>query len=430
MDQFLAFVKGISQALLNLNSFVLVPLFLLLMALIMGARFSKALRAALTVGVGFVGVATLTDLFFTVLAPVTQSMVEKWQLSLNVIDVGWGPFMSAIWALPMSLLMLPLFVVLNVVLLLIHFTDTLDIDLWNYALCFYAGMFTYVSTNYNMVLAILAFAVCVCIILKLADLIAPRTEEFFGLPGISFPQLVSIAFMPIGWALAKLLDKIPAFRKLDGDPESLRKRFGIFGEPIFMGFVIGLAISLLAGQGVGASLGVGMTMAGVMVLLPRMVSVLVEGLSPLSETIRERFEKWMPGRKIRIGLDTAVIIGNPSTLAASIMLVPVALLLAAVLPYNRVIPFADLASIAFAICLITPFVKGNVIKLFIIGALIIAFVMLPISTLVAPEITAIVQEANMFSLPEGFGTASMVTSFVDGANPISFVVYHIFSLFA
>lgn len=430
MDQFLAFVKGISQALLNLNSFVLVPLFLLLMALIMGARFSKALRAALTVGVGFVGVATLTDLFFTVLAPVTQSMVEKWQLSLNVIDVGWGPFMSAIWALPMSLLMLPLFVVLNVVLLLIHFTDTLDIDLWNYALCFYAGMFTYVSTDHNMVLAILAFAVCVCIILKLADLIAPRTEEFFGLPGISFPQLVSIAFMPIGWALAKLLDKIPAFRKLDGDPESLRKRFGIFGEPIFMGFVIGLAISLLAGQGVGASLGVGMTMAGVMVLLPRMVSVLVEGLSPLSETIRERFEKWMPGRKIRIGLDTAVIIGNPSTLAASIMLVPVALLLAAVLPYNRVIPFADLASIAFAICLITPFVKGNVIKLFIIGALIIAFVMLPISTLVAPEITAIVQEANMFNLPEGFGTASMVTSFVDGANPISFVVYHIFSLFA
>lgn len=430
MDQFLAFVKGISQALLNLNSFVLVPLFLLLMALIMGARFSKALRAALTVGVGFVGVATLTDLFFTVLAPVTQSMVEKWQLSLNVIDVGWGPFMSAIWALPMSLLMLPLFVVLNVVLLLIHFTDTLDIDLWNYALCFYAGMFTYVSTDHNMVLAILAFAVCVCIILKLADLIAPRTEEFFGLPGISFPQLVSIAFMPIGWALAKLLDKIPAFRKLDGDPESLRKRFGIFGEPIFMGFVIGLAISLLAGQGVGASLGVGMTMAGVMVLLPRMVSVLVEGLSPLSETIRERFEKWMPGRKIRIGLDTAVIIGNPSTLAASIMLVPVALLLAAVLPYNRVIPFADLASIAFAICLITPFVKGNVIKLFIIGALIIAFVMLPISTLVAPEVTAIVQEANMFSLPEGFGTASMVTSFVDGANPISFVVYYIFSLFA
>ena len=429
MNQLLEFIKSFFQALLDFDSFVLVPLFLLIMALIMGAKFSKALRAALTVGVGFVGVSTLTNLFFTVLSPVAESMVDRWGLSLNVIDVGWGPFMSAIWALPISLLMLPLFVILNVFLLLIRYTDTLDIDLWNYALCFYAGMFTYVATGHNMVLAILAFAVCVCIILKLADLIAPRTEEFFGLPGISFPQLVSISFMPIGWALAKGMDKVPFLRNLNGDSESLRKRFGIFGEPIFMGFVIGLVISLLAGQGIGGSLSVGMTMAGVMVLLPRMVSVLVEGLSPLSEVIRARFEKWMPGRKIRIGLDTAVIIGNPATLAASVMLVPVSLLLAAVLPYNRVIPFADLASIAFALCLITPFVKGNVIKLFIIGVVLIAFVMLPISTLVAPEITSIVQEANMFSLPEGFGTASMVTSFVDGANPISFIVYKIFSLF-
>ena len=152
--------------------------------------------------------------------------------------------MSAIWALPISLLMLPLFVILNIILLLVKYTDTLDIDLWNYALCFYAGMFTYVATDHNMFLAILAFSVCVCIILKLADLIAPRTEDFFGLPGISFPQLVSISFMPIGWVLAKGMDKVPVLKNLDGDSESLRKRFGILGEPIFMGFVIGLVISL------------------------------------------------------------------------------------------------------------------------------------------------------------------------------------------
>lgn len=425
----MSYIKSFFEMLLNLNSAVLIPFFLLLFALIAGAKFGKALRAALTVGVGFIGISTMTNLFFTVLAPVVQSMVERWGLSLNIIDVGWGPFMGAIWALPMALLMLPLFVILNIVLLLVHFTDTLDIDLWNYALCFYAGMFTYVSTGHNVLLAILAFAVCVCIVLKLADWLAPRTEEFFNLPGVSFPQLVSIAYMPIGALLAKLLDKIPFFRKLDGDAEALRKKFGVFGEPIFMGFVIGFVIAMLATPDVGAALEVGITMAGVMVLLPRMVSVLVEGLNPLSEVIRERCQKWMPGRKIRIGLDTAVIIGHPSTLAASVMLVPFALILAAVLPYNHVIPFADLASIAFAICLITPFVKGNVIKLFIIGLLLIAFVLLPVSTLVAPEITEIVKEANMFALPEGFGSANMVTSFVDGANPISFIVYKLFSLF-
>ena len=106
-------------------------------------------------------------------------------------------------------------------------------------------------------------------------------------------------------------------------------------------------------------------MAAVMVLLPRMVSLLVEGLTPLMEVIRNRFQKLFPGRNINIGLDTAVIIGDPSTIAAATMLVPVSLILAAILPWNKTIPFADLSSLAFAICLITPYVNGNVVKLLI-----------------------------------------------------------------
>lgn len=429
MDGFLNGVKSVFSVLLNMNSAVLVPIFLLVIAMVMGAKFSKALRSALTVGVGFVGIACLTDLFFTVLAGPAEAMVENWGLSLNIIDVGWGPFMSAIWALPIALLMLPLFLIVNLVLLFVKYTDTIDIDLWNYALCFYSGMFVYTSSGHNIWLSVLAFIVSELIVLKIADVIAPKMDEFFGLPGISFPHVTSVAFLPIGWVLAKVLDKIPGIKDLDADPETIRKKFGVFGEPAFMGFVIGFIISLLARNPISESLYVGIAMAAVMILLPRMVSVLVEGLTPLSEVIRDRIQKWLPGREIRIGMDTAITIGHPATLAASILLVPIALVLAAVLPYNQTIPFADLASIAFMLCLITPYVKGNVVKLIIIGTLIIAFVMLPIATLTGPLITDIVKEAGMFSLPEGFGTATMVTSFLDGSNPISYFVYKIFSLF-
>ncbi|MBC8587984.1 PTS galactitol transporter subunit IIC [Paratissierella segnis] len=429
MQSIIKIANNIMQFLLSLDSAVLVPIFLFILALALGAKFKKALRSALTVGVGFVGIFTLTNLFFSELAPAAEAMVQRWNLSLNVIDVGWGPYMGSIWASPISLLMLPLFIVINIVLLVIKQTDTLDIDLWNYALCFYAGMLTYVSTGHNIVLTLIAFAISVFITLKLADLTAPKMQEFFGLPGISFPHVVSLSFLPIGYVLSKLLDKIPFIRDLDWDEETLHKKFGIFGEPIFMGFAIGLIIGLLAGQSFADALSLGVTMAAVMVLLPRMVSVLVEGLVPLNETIREKFQKWMPGRNINIGLDTAIVIGNPTTLTASIMLVPVALVLAAILPYNRVIPFADLSSITFAICLITPYVNGNIVKLFIIGTLIIALVMLPLSTLVAPDITRIVQEANMFDLPEGFSQANMVTAFLDGSNPISFIIYKLVSLF-
>lgn len=63
MSGFLDVIKNIFGALLNMNSAVLVPIFLLIIAMLMGAKFSKALRSALTVGIGFVGIACLTDLF-------------------------------------------------------------------------------------------------------------------------------------------------------------------------------------------------------------------------------------------------------------------------------------------------------------------------------------------------------------------------------
>lgn len=429
MDAFLEILKQISSFLLSLESAVLIPIFLFILALILGAKAGRALRSALTVGVGFIGIGAITDLFFTVLAPVAEQLVSRTNMSLNIIDVGWGPFMGAIWALPIALLFLPIFLVINIILILIKFTDTLDIDLWNYALCFYAGMFVYVTSGHNIWFSLLAFALSQILTLKLADWLAPQTQEYFGLEGVSFPHVVSVSFVPIGWALNKLLDLIPGLNKLQADPESLRKKFGVFGEPMFIGFVIGFLIAIFAGTGIADALALGITMAAVMVLLPRMVSVLVEGLTPLSEVIRTRLQKLMPGRTIYIGLDTAITIGHESTIAASIVLIPIALLLAVILPYNRVIPFADLASIAFAICLITPIVKGNVVKLIIIGTVIIALVMLPVSGWIAPEITQIVKEANMFTLPEGFGSATMVTAFLDGSNPISFLIYKLVSLF-
>ena len=429
MDTFFEGVNVVMQFLLELPAPVLIPIFLVIMAIIMGEKPGRAARSAIIVGIGFIGIFLLVDLFFAELAPAAEAMVMRWGLNLNIIDVGWGPFMGAIWASPPALIMLPLFFLLNILLLFVKYTNTLNIDIWNYALCFYAGQLTYVATGYNLVLCLVAFVISVLLTLKIADITAPAMQKYFNLEGISFPHTVSVAFAPVGWVLAKVLDKIPGIKDLDADPEVLRKKFGLFGEPTFMGLVIGIIIGIAAGMNFSGILYLGMAMAGVMFLLPRMVSVLVEGLTPLTGAIRTKLQKWMPNRSFNIGLDTAILIGHPTTLAAGIILVPIALILAAILPYNRVIPFADLPSITFAICMITPFVRGNVVKLIIIGVFIIAFIMLPVSTLVAPEITQVVKDVNMFDVPEGFGTATEVTSFLDGANPITFVVYKVVSLF-
>ena len=422
-------VYNIMQLFLNLDAAILIPIILFVLALILGAKAGRALRSSLTLGVGFTWIFVLIYLFFNKLTPAAQAMVERWSLSLTIVDAGWGPYMGAIWGSPIVIIFLPLFLIVNFVMLFFKLTNTLDIDLWNYCLNFYAGALVYVATN-NIVLACIAFVISEIITLKLADLTAGKVQEYFGLPGISFPHTVSVGYLLIGYPIVLLLNKIPFINNINADPKNLKERFGIFGEPVLIGFIIGAVIGLLAGQPFGEILALGINMAAVMVLLPRMVSLLVEGLTPLMEVIRNRFQKLFPGRNINIGLDTAVIIGDPSTIAAATMLVPVSLILAAILPWNKTIPFADLSSLAFAICLITPYVNGNVVKLLIVGTLLIAFVMLPISTAVAPLITELAKGAGLYEVPEGLsGKATMITSFLDGGVPLSYLIYKIFSIF-
>lgn len=85
--------------------------------------------------------------------------------------------------------------------------------------------------------------------------------------------------------------KIPVIKNLKADPDSIQKRFGIFGEPIFMGLFLGAVLGVLAGYNAGEVAKVGMAMAGVMVLMPRMVKLLMEGLIPISEAARNVLQK-------------------------------------------------------------------------------------------------------------------------------------------
>ena len=54
-------------------------------------------------------------------------------------------------------------------------------------------------------------------------------------------------------------------------------------------------------------------------------------------------QKHFKGRDFYIGLDSAILIGHPITIAAAIVLIPITLFLAFVLPGNKVLPFTYVA---------------------------------------------------------------------------------------
>lgn len=261
--------------------------------------------------------------------------------------------------------------------------------------------------------------------LALADWAAPRIQAHYDYPDISFPHGTSAPYALLAFPLNWVFDRIPGFKNLKADPDSIQKRFGVFGESTMLGLGIGIILGV-AGFGLSDPradiikiLGLGINLAAVMLLLPRMVAILMEGLVPISEAARTFVQKRFPGRKFYIGLDSAVVIGQPAVIATSLILVPVALLTAiALAPMgNKVLPLVDLATIPFIVALMVPIFGGNIIRAVVGGAIAIGGGLF-IATAIAPTLTSIAVESGFKN-----ATGGNISSLVDGANPMTGLFY-------
>ena len=77
-------------------------------------------------------------------------------------------------------------------------------------------------------------------------------QKFYDkMEGISIPQPFCQSFVPFAIVINKLLDKIPGFDKLNIDSEGMKKKFGLMGEPLFLGIVIGCGISSRVASEIG-----------------------------------------------------------------------------------------------------------------------------------------------------------------------------------
>lgn len=402
---------------LGLGPSVLLPVILFTLSLVFGAKPGKALRSSLMFGVGFIGLNLVIGLLSNNIGPVSKGMVERFGLHMDIIDVGWPACASIAFGSKISTLIIPAGILLNLLLIFTKVTKTINIDIWNFwHFAFVGGLVQWATGNiwYGLISALIFAAA----MLFLADWTAPAIQQTMKLPGISIPHGFTAAQVPFAIVINKIIDLIPGVRDIKGDPITIKKRFGLMGEPLIMGVVIGLVLSSIAYLGLGSwtdwlgkILSTSVSLGAVMVLMPRMVSLLMEGLIPLSDAARDFLQKHAKNREIYIGLDSAVIVGHPTAIATGLVMVPITLLLAIILPGNKVIPFGDLAVLPFLVCMVIPIVKENVFRSIIISTVF----MIPaiyIMNYLAPGTTAAAVSAD-FALPEG---ANLVTSICDGGN--------------
>lgn len=401
----------------SLGASVMMPIILTIIGVVLGAKFGKALRGGLTVGIGFIGLNLVTGLMGENLAPAVQQMAQRFGLALSTVDIGWPAASAIAFGTTIGLIIIPIGLIVNIVMLLTNTTQTLDVDIWNYWHFAFTGSLIYVLTG-NFAYGIIAAILNMVIIMVIGDYTAPKVEETLGMPGVSLPHGFTAAFVPIAIVVDKIIDVIPGVKNINIDIEKLQKRFGVFGEPMLVGTVLGIIIAALAGNNVQTVLQIGVTLGAVMVLIPKMAALLMEGLMPISDVAQEFVSSKFANRgKIYIGLDSAVGVGHPVCLTVSLILVPLAVFLAVILPGNTVLPMTDLSVLPYMFVLIVPLVGGNGFRALITGIVCLVGG-LYISTNLAPSITAVAKSVN-FAIPKG---AATISSICDGANPLSWVL--------
>ncbi len=408
---------------LGLGSSVMLAIIIFVLCLCFRVKMNVAIRSSLMIGVAFYGINLVIGGMMGVFAPLTSAFIERTGIQLTVTDIGWSSASSITWAWPAAGLFIPVGILVNVIMLILKRTHTVDVDIWNYWVWGFSGAIVGNMTG-NVFLGMVAFIVTEVIVLLIADWSAPGIHEYFELEGISIPHGNATPFVPIAWLLNKLFDLIPGLNKVKVDSQSIIRHVGVFGEPVFMGFVIGIALSALAGYDFANVLSTGITLAAVMVILPRMTKMIMEALGPVSTAVGDKLKDRFPGEEFNIGLDVAILAGNPDAIAVSFLLIPISIVLAMALPGNHLLPFADLPAIAFVVAMTLPIYKGNALRAFL-GGIVIVISCLYIGTAMAPAFTELAIQAGV-AVPEG---STGVMSFLSGTSPITYIMVLLTNLF-
>ncbi|MDE6611763.1 MAG: PTS sugar transporter subunit IIC [Muribaculaceae bacterium] len=425
MEQVFSYIIGLGAA-------VMMPIIFTILGVCIGIRLGDALKSGLKVGVGFIGLSIVTALLTSALGPALNSVVDIYDLKLKVFDMGWPAAAAVAYNTAVGAFIIPVCLGVNLLMLVTKTTRTVNIDLWNYWHFAFIGAVIYFASD-SLAWGFFGAIICYVITLILADMTAKKFQTFYkDMDGISIPQPFCAGFAPFAWIINKGLDRIPGIERLEIDAEGLKKKFGLLGEPLFLGVVVGVGIGCLTctslseiADKIPYILGLGIKMGAVMELIPRVTVLFIEGLKPISEATRRLIARKFKGADgLNIGMSPALVIGHPTTLVVSLLLIPATLLLAVVLPGNQFLPLASLAGMFYVFPLVLPFTKGNVLKTFVIGLVVLVAGLYmvtnlaPAFTLAAKDVYAATGDAAV-NIPEGFDGGSLDFA----SSPLAWLIY-------
>lgn len=375
------------QSIMNLGAAVMLPIVMTILGLIFRMKIGKALKAGLMIGIGFTGLQVIISLMMTTVEPAINYYRGLDSSGFTTVDVGWAAMGASSWSVPFAALAVLLIVGINVVLVLLKWTRVLNVDIWNFIHFLIPGTLAYAITG-NFWIGLGVTVGLSVITLFVAQRIAPMWEEFYGLEGTTCTTFSFITFaLPLALAINWLFDRIPKVRDIDISLDKVGEKLGFFGDTAFIGVIVGAFLGVLTRQSWQIVLTMGIGIAAVLVLLPKMVAVMMEGLSALGQGAQAFMRKRLGDKsELYIGMDVALSLGDPTAITTTVILIPLAILFAFLIPGMTYFPVGILTVIVYLVPMFSLASKGNLFRTLISSAIFL-YIVLFFANIFAPEAT-------------------------------------------
>lgn len=371
------------EYIIELGPVIIIPSILLIVSLITDRKPLKNLKNCVFIFIGLIGFSTLLTLFINFFEPITDTILINSSRKLETLDTGWFASKTVILNSPIIFHIIIAVFILNLVMLLLRFTRTVNIDFWNYWCFLMIGSIIFSITEVAWI-GILIAVIAAAITFVLSDIYASHIESYFGLKGISTPQAQTICWAPVSHLVNTIINRIPLIRRVHIFYEEIQYKLGVVSEPIIMGFILGFIIGLITryknfylnlGPNILYALSSGLVLSIIMVLLPRSANLILKGLVPTILSIKRFIARRITKRELNIGLDPIVLVGQPSIIALSVIIIPLTVYISTILPGNTVLPGADLIMIPFILLWVITPSRGDMFRSFIAAVIIIPIVL-------------------------------------------------------
>lgn len=428
-------LNAVSDMFQTFGATVVVPLIIFIIALCLRVKPRTAMMSAFYAGVGLTGFSWIISEFTPVVTKVVRQMVNNTGIKLPVVDIGWQAGSLAAFGSTVGLSFFVFGLLAELLLFILGVTKVfLPSNIWNnYGYMIWGTLAFYVTHNYWLSMGLEFFMLLYSLVF--AEIQADRWSDYYGIKNTTVDALHNIEQVVPAIVLDPLWNLL-GFNKVKMTPTDFKKKLGVFGEPITMGMILGIIIGILGNlssldsmKAWGQITKFAIQLAAVMAIFPLVTNVFAKAFTPLAAEIDERQKQKNQNNETNrydnkrwfLAVDDGVGYGEPATLISGIVLIPIMVLMAFILPGNKTLPVVDLIAIPYMVESIVAITRGNILKVIANGIVWFSLGLYAASWL-GPIYTGAVAHYGV-AIPTG---VVMVTSFNLVARPLNALVFAAF----